>query len=578
MQVMGMLAVIEAGGYVSIVKVVVALLVLMVWARLLTWVDKDAPSIMLPREPLNMPLFGGMLLAFALFFMLPNFFLALGAVLLIFGAEVGVYLNIRKKKSDFDDIKQQFNEWIRGFIGERAEKKSDSAAGSVVLIGKDGKQVEPPEADSPKRAIYDATQTALLEALIKGAEQIELSPETEGLAVKYVVDGVMYRGAVLQAATGAAVISHLKEIAGLNVEEVRKPQTGSFKTVLNRNRRELKVQTDGTRVGEHMRMYVDPRKKTPIPLADLGFSERQLGFIKELIADKQGIILVSSPKGQGLTTTMGGLLRGHDAFLEQIHTISRDAEEEVDGATQNKLPITATAEEESKKVDWIVSQEPDVISMSTIESPQAAIQLINFAKTGKRIYIGLRASSTFEAIDVWRKLIGDDRVALEAVRLVINSRIVRKLCTACKAGYAPDPATLRKLGINPERVTALFQARTQPLRNEKGEPVPCETCQDLNFKGRVGVFETMMVDDEVRTVLGTGRSLNQPFRKQRGRYLQEEALAVVERGETSVQEVLRVLKAAPAPPIAGATPSSSAGGPPRPPAARTAVRKRTGAP
>ena len=164
--------------------------------------------------------------------------------------------------------------------------------------------------------------------------------------------------------------------------------------------------------------------------------------------------------------------------------------------------------------------------------------------------------------------------------MIINERILRKLCNACKVGYAPDPNTLRKLGMNPDKSTTLFQARTQPLRDQKGNAIPCEFCQELRFKGRFGVFETFVIDDEARQAAAAGGSVNQLkaiFRKQRSRYLQEAALYQVEQGETSVQEVLRVLRssdqpgttqAAGAPRAAAAVPKA----PPPPPPARTPGR------
>ena len=99
--------------------------------------------------------------------------------------------------------------------------------------------------------------------------------------------------------------------------------------------------------------------------------------------------------------------------------------------------------------------------------------------------------------------------------------------------------------MNPDKSTTLFQARTEPLRDQKGNPVPCEFCKDLRFKGRTGVYEFFVIDDEAREQIAagaTGNQLRQVFRKQRGKFLQEEALALVEKGETSVQEVLRVMK------------------------------------
>ena len=252
MALSGLVAEVQGGGYISLYKLVPVLLVLMVWARLLTWADKDAPELQLPREKLNLPLFGGMILGFALFLIVPNFFLAFGVLLICFGAEVGIYLNIRKKKADFADLKVQFMEWLKSSLrGKQMEKKPEVEAGQVAIISKTGAPTLPPDKKDPERAVYDAMQTALAEPLKKSAEQIELAPETEGVATKYVVDGVVYRGAVLTTALGASLISSLKAAAGLALDEVRKPQSGSFKVVLDGKRRELDAELAGTRGRVH---------------------------------------------------------------------------------------------------------------------------------------------------------------------------------------------------------------------------------------------------------------------------------------------------------------------------------------
>ena len=112
--------------------------------------------------------------------------------------------------------------------------------------------------------------------------------------------------------------------------------------------------------------------------------------------------------------------------------------------------------------------------------------------------------------------------------MVINGRVLRKLCEACKEGFTPDPATLKKLNLSAESSTTLYKAREQPMRDAKGNPIPCEFCHDLRFKGALGVFEILLADDDVKCARRSdaGKSLSQPFRKQKGRYLQEEALAV----------------------------------------------------
>jgi type IV pilus assembly protein PilB len=134
---------------------------------------------------------------------------------------------------------------------------------------------------------------------------------------------------------------------------------------------------------------------------------------------------------------------------------------------------------------------------------------------------------------------------MKDVRLVIAARLVRKLCTACKQDFNPDPDTLRKLNMAPERVGKLFTARTSPMKDNRGRDVVCEFCLDLRFRGRVGVYELFLIDDEVKQVVQAGGSVNQLkmlFKKQRQKYLQEQALAVAVAGESSLNEVARVLK------------------------------------
>lgn len=566
---------ISGGGYVSIVKLIPALLILLVWARLMTWADKDAPVAHLPRMGINIAMLCGMVLAFALFFLLPYYFIALPAVLVIFGAELGTYLILRHQKVGLSDLKDQFNAWIKGMGGKK--KEAVAPPGQVLLMTKGGQAMPIPKADDGDRPGYDAAQIMLTDPLRKGADQIDVDSRGEaGTTVRYWVDGVSYTGQALDRAAGAAGILYMKAIAGLDIEDRRKPQSGAMRITIEGQKHDLNVQTAGSTAGESMRLSLDPKKQHDFQLNQLGFSEKQLATVKESIQEKTGIVLLSAPKGMGLTSLMYGILRGHDAFLEHIQTVEREAPQDLDGITQTKLGTNASAAEEFKAADWVISQEPDVILINKVEDNRTAAELIKFAKTNnKRVYIGFRAGSTFEALDQWRKLVGDDGQAVEVLRMVINGRVLRTLCNACKVEFSPDPAMLRKLGMNPEKVTKLFQARTQPLRDPKGNPVPCTFCNDLHFKGRTGVFEIMTIDDEMREAIAAGRPVEQVFRKQRGRFLQEEALALVEGGQTSVQEVKRVMKpgadteGSPAPGMAAAPSKPKAA--PRP--SGTPVRK-----
>ncbi len=539
-----MLAQIAGGGYISPWKAIPLLLMTLLWARLLSWVDKDAPAAHLPRLPINSGLMAGFIAALFAFFFLPTFIVAFIVFLVLLMIEIGVYLGIRHQKVGLKDLSQQFHEWISGF--GRKEKAVAVTPDLMQIVGRDGNIMPAPPEESPERHAYDAVQLFIAGPLMKHAEQLDMVPSDNTVSIKYTIDGFLYAGGEINRSDATEAITFLKGVSGLDMNEKRKPQTGLMKLIILGKRREVRIQTAGSATGEYMRLIVEPKQRHAIRLEDLGLLDDQLETVRNSIAANSGIVLVAAIKGQGLTSMLYALLRSHDAFLQHVHSIERAPDQELEGITQNRLSSSATPQEEAKLTSWVVSQQPDVVMINRIDDPGTARELIKLAAEGKRVYVGFRAGSTFDALSMWRKLVGDDRLAMKHLEMVITGRVVRKLCNACKVGYAPDPATLRKLNME-GRADTLYQARAEPLRDAKGNVVPCEFCNDLRFTGRVGVFEIFLIDDDVRQVVQQGASANQLkalFRKQRSRFMQESALVRVERGETSIQEVLRILKLA----------------------------------
>ena len=533
---------VPVGQYVSVWKVLPVLILFVIWARLLTWIDKDAPEVLLPRDMINTGMILGLIAGFALFLILPGFVVAFAVLFVIMLIEIGAYLGMRNSKVGLGDLNEKFTNWVSTF--GRKDKEVIAPLGDVLLINKSGNSMEAPEADGEDRPAYDVVQQILTEPLRRFAERVDVAQADGAWAVRYSVDGFPYASVTLDRAQADAAITYLKAIAGMNFEEKRKPQTGNMKVLVDGKKHDLEIQTAGSASGEQMRLFIDPRKQHDRKLDQLGLTKEQVEEIKEMIADPSGLVLVSAPKGHGLTSTLYAILRAHDAFLTHIHTLEPDPDIDLEGITQNELPKQSNPQEDAKQIMWCISQEPEVIMVSRLEDAKSAIELSNYASE-KRVYVGLRAGSTQDTLAIWRKLVGDDRKAMKNLKYVISGRVMRKLCAACKVGYTPDPTTLRKLNMNPEKVGKLYQARTTPLLDPKGNPIPCEFCRELQFKGRMGVFETMLVDDDVRSIIEAGGSSNQlksAFRKQRGKYLQEQALAKVEAGETSVQEVLLVMK------------------------------------
>lgn len=542
----------EPGFFINPLKLIPPVVMLLVWARLMTWADKDSTAAHLPRVPVNLGLMSVGILAFALFFLIPNFLVGTAALVFLVLLCIGGYIGLRAQKIGVKDLRKQFDTWRAGFKKESSVKEVLSA---LQLMDHKGRLVAAPESEDPMRAGYDAVQTLFVDPMKKNAERIQLVPSGEGYKLTYIVDGFPFAGGTPDKAAGAAAIEFIKKNANLNLEEKRKPQKGKIKGTTDGKKKELDVTTSGSSAGEALDIQIDFKTRHARRLDALGLSDVQEAAIKDSMEVRQGIILLAAPKGQGLTSLCYAVIRAHDAFLNHIQTIERDASQDLEGITQNKLPGGAGPAEELKAVSWSVSQEPDIIMITSVEEPASARELIKHASNGRKAYVAVRAGNAIEAVNVWRKWVGDDRRAVEHLMMAISGRVVRTLCAQCKVGITPDPEQLRKMNLDPQKVSQIFQERTEPMVDPKGNPIPCEMCNELRFKGRTGTYEVVIIDDEVREALLAGAGSKQIatiVRKQRMPFLQESALELIQTGETSIKEVQRVFQAP--------QPSSSGGG------------------
>lgn len=535
-----LLAAIDVGFFINPWKLLPVVILLLGFARLATWADKDCQVAHLPRVPVNLAILGVGVLAFLLFFLIPNFILATAVLLALNLVAAGGYIGLRASQIGTKDLSTQFKDWLASF---RKEGKVKEVVSEVQVLDAKGRIVAAPADDDLMRPGYDAVQTLLLEPLRKNAETIQLAPSGDGYRISFVVDGVPYAGPTPERAVALAAIDFLKTHAGLDLDEKRKPQKGKLKATTASKKRELEVATAGSSAGEAVQIQVDPKLRHKMRLEELGMTDLQEAAIRDSIEVREGIVLLAAPKGQGLTSLCYGIIRAHDAFLTHIHTIERNADQDLEGITQNKLPAGASPAEELKTVSWVCSQEPEVIMITSLEEPASARELIKFAATGRKVYVAIRAENTLEALNVWRKWVGDDARAVRNLLMAVSGRVVRKLCVQCKVAITPDPEQLRKMNMDPAKVTQLFQERTEPMLDPKGNPILCDICQELRFKGRTGIYEVIIIDEEVKEAILAGAGSSQIrtiIRKQRIPFLQESALELIQKGETSIKEVQRV--------------------------------------
>ncbi|MGF1632657.1 MAG: ATPase, T2SS/T4P/T4SS family [Phycisphaerae bacterium] len=550
------------GGYVSLLKLLPFLVLLLVWVRLLTWVDKDTERAHLPRELVNAGLFAGLVTGCVLFFVLPGFLLGFVGFLGLMLVDLGVYLGLRNAKVGLKDLGDELQGFFRGLVTRKAKDEEAAAAarGNVFFQGKNKQSLQPPPDDAPERPAFDALQSAFEMPLRREAERVDLVPAPEGTAVMYRVDGVDFPHTRLKREDAAGAIAMVKVLAGMDPGDRRRPQKGTLTAGLSGKKHTVEVHSAGSTAGERVRCELDIAKRYTLKADQLGLTRRQAEMLDRVLHDgSAGVVLAAAPKGHGLTSLLYALTRKHDAFVEHIQTVEIDPPIELEGVTQNQLKPGAGPAEVAKQLSWINDQQPDVLMCGKLEERTVAQELARIGQNNIRVYAGMRTASALESLQGWRKMVGERKPALKSARLLIAGRVGRKLCSACKVAYQPDENTLRRLGFDPAKTEKLFQARTEPMRDAKGNEVICTFCGGLGYKGRFGAYELFEITDEVRDALMASENFAEfksLFRKQKQVYIQEAALEHVRQGETSVQEVLRMMK--------GASNSAGSAGEPQP--------------
>jgi general secretion pathway protein E len=270
----------------------------------------------------------------------------------------------------------------------------------------------------------------------------------------------------------------------------------------------------------------------------------QVGPLEKLRQDRQGLFLITGPKKSGITTTMYAMIRDHDAFLNNINTIEKQPSGQLLNVTQTTFSLTDTGTSTyAKKLQSLVRMGPDVVGIGECEDPETAKVASAAAKDGKIVYVVLEADSVLQAMARWLKLVGDRKLVAETLTGISNQRLLRKLCDTCKQGYAPNKELLKKFNLPADKAKVLYRPGKEVF-DKRGKPSMCEDCQGTGFIGRTGVFEMIVLDDELKKAVKTVAQLPElgvQFRKAKMLYLQEQALRKVISGTTAINEMLRVL-------------------------------------
>lgn len=376
--------------------------------------------------------------------------------------------------------------------------------------------------------------TIVLQAIREGASDIHIEPEKRGVRIRYRVDGVLNEIMQVPKHIQAPLISRFKILADLNIAERRVPQDGRIPIRHEGKEYDLRVNCCPTQFGEKIVMRILDKSNVLLPLEKLGFHPDVMSIMDELIIQPNGLLLTVGPTGSGKTTTLYSILNKINTPDKNIMTVEDPVEYVLPGISQvhvqKKAGMTFAA-----ALRAFLRQDPDVIMVGEIRDLETAQIAIEASLTGHLVLSTLHTNSAPEAVMRLADMGIETFLLAATMSGVVAQRLARRICVNCKEPYEVQAETLRKFGFpvtNPREMVTLYRGRG------------CETCRGKGYKGRLGLYEMLKMNEELRELVvrrAPVAEVRDAARAAGMKELREDGLYKVLQGLTTPDEVMRVV-------------------------------------
>jgi len=371
----------------------------------------------------------------------------------------------------------------------------------------------------------------LLQAIKDKASDIHFEPFEDEFKMRYRIDGVLYEMIPPPKYLALPIVSRIKVLSKLDIAERRMPQDGRIELVVNNNAVDLRVAVLPTMFGESVVMRVLDRGNVNLDLEKIGLRQDDLDTLRQLIHKPNGIVVVTGPTGSGKTTTLYSALHELNKIDIKILTVEDPVEYDIDGLIQvqvnTNVGLTFAAALRS-----FLRQDPDIILVGEtrdIETAQIAVQA---SLTGHLVFTTLHTNDAPSTIARLLDLGLEPFLLTATLEGVVAQRLVRKICSRCRQSYQPAEAEMMQLNMLPEDLEG------RELYHGKG----CDYCNHSGYRGRMGLFEIMLLDDDLRELImqsASSQVLRAEARKRGMRSLRQAGLLGIYDGITTIDEVAR---------------------------------------
>lgn len=384
-------------------------------------------------------------------------------------------------------------------------------------------------------------EQVLAQAVQAGASDVHLEPTATGLRVRYRIDGVLSDQALIDLSLMSQVLSRVKVLADIDISQKRVPHDGKFKithqitkqAINNSNNRQidLRVATFPSATGEKIVLRILDRDLQPLQLAQVGLSSALLAEFSQLIQRPNGFLLVTGPTGSGKTTTLYAALQTLHTPERHIITLEDPIEYHLAGITQGQI-FTEAGFTFARGVRALLRQDPDIVLIGEIRDPETAKIAIEAALAGRMVFSTLHTNSAPSAVMRLIDMGIEAFLINAAVTGVLAQRLVRKLCDYCKSASQPTVAERNFLKN--------YNLELDLIYHSQG----CTQCHNLGYRGRLALFELLLITDKLRELISIRPSLTaleQQARLDGMQSLMIDGLKKVASGSISLAELIRVV-------------------------------------
>ncbi len=543
------------GYYYNLVNLVALLVLYFCWVRTSAWIDEDARLLHIPAVPWNPLMLGCGLAGMFVVWLLPWFWISFAVLLVLYLAPSLAYASVRNHHVAEEErvlnehhFRRLAERYLRIKSAERKTKRDEGPA--IQFIGKSVGQAEDDPARVERAVHFKGYKTAAAlvhQAIRFRATEFHLEPKGEEMNIRFGIDGLIQPGDSLKRVMGEAVVHILKVLGALDLTEKRKPQEGSFSAQVEKRRVDFRLFSSGSVAGEKLTLRIFDPAQQVTDLAKLGMEPGMRKFVRSLLAQPQGMLIVAGPEGAGKTTTLYACVIAIDRFTRNVMTLESPVEHHLHNVTQIEVNRKIGQTYASELTDFF-RQDPDIALIGALEDAETADMACQAAQTGRLVLTSIEAPDAVAALLRLIEFGLPAEMIANAVSAVLAQRLGRVLCPRCKIRYKPNPDMLRKANL-PANIKHFYRppepGEARNAETDHSEGGVCRHCRGTGYRGRTGVFELLVMNDRIRELIATSPNLialQQEAVRGGMRHLKEDGLRQVIEGNTFIKEYLRVFE------------------------------------